>query len=143
MQEGDFIAFFAGFRPTTASYEHTLAYCLFAIFFVQRVQQVRDLTLAQRVACAHGRRKHALDDFVVQADPATSGRFPRAIPIGEFRQNAYRVRRELLQEWGDLTVRDGYIQRSAQPPHFKNPRRFLKWLNARPETTPHLLKTNL
>lgn len=140
LDEGDFIAFFAAFRPT-APYEQTLAYCLFAIFFVRAVRQVRQLTPAQRAACAHGRRKHALDDLVVQADPACSGRFPRAIPIGEFRQNAYRVRRDLLQQWGGLTVRDGYIQRSAQPPRFKAPHRFLQWLQAQPHAAP-LLQDN-
>jgi len=141
LREGDFIAFFAGFRPTTQSYQHTLAYCLFAIFFVQRVRQVKELTLQERAVCAHGRRRHAENDFVVQANPALSGRFHRAIPIGEFRQNAYRVRRDLLAEWGDLTVRDGYIQRSAQPPRFKSPRRFLLWLANQPQSAP-LLQNN-
>ncbi len=128
LQKDDFIAFFAGFRPTRPSYEHTLAYCLFGIFFVQRVCQVKELTRAQRAACAHGRRRGAVDDFVVQADPRRSGRFVRALPIGEFRNNAYRVRRDLLETWGGLSVRDGYIQRSAQPPRFNQPARFLDWL---------------
>lgn len=131
---GDFIAFFAAFRPTDEGYEHTLAYCLFAIYFVHRVRQVKELPLDLRSTCAHGRRRHALDDFVVQADPARSGRFPRAVPIGEFRRNAYRVRRDLLQTWGGLSVRDGYIQRSAQPPRFTNPVQFLGWLHEQPHT---------
>ncbi len=141
LREGDFIAFFAAFRPTAPGYEQALAYCLFAIFFVQRVSQVRRLTTAERAACAHGRRKQALDDLVVQADAARSGRFSRAIPIGEFRHNAYRVRRDLLQEWGGLTVRDGYIQRSAQPPRFLAPQRFLHWLQKQPHAGP-LLQVN-
>ena len=136
LRPGDFIAFFAAFHPTNDAYEHTLAYCLFAIFFVHRVVQVSDLPLDLRSTCAHGRRRHALDDFVVQADPARSGRFPRAIPIGEFRDNAYRVRRDLLQAWGGLTVRNGYIQRSANPPRFSNPAHFLAWLHRRPHTHP-------
>lgn len=140
LQKGDFIAFFAGFRPTRPSYEHTLAYCLFGIFFVQSVRQVKELTNAQRAACAHGRRKSALDDFVVHADPNHSGRFPRAIPIGEFRNNAYRVRRDLLQTWGGLSVRDGYIQRSAQPPRFSQPTKFLNWLVSHPQATPLIQK---
>lgn len=137
LDPGDFIAFFAAFRPTDDAYEHTLAYCLFAIFFVQRVCQVKDLTVEQRAACAHGRRRYALHDFVVQAHPIRSGRFPRAMPIGEFRRNAYRVRRDLLRAWGGLTVRDGYIQRSAQPPRFTTPTRFLAWLQDQPHT--HIL----
>lgn len=134
LNPGDFIAFFAAFRPTDGAYEHTLAYCLFAIFFIRRVCQVSDLTVEQRAACAHGRRRHALDDFVVQADPRRSGRFHHAVPIGEFRRNAYRVRRDLLRAWGGLGVRDGYIQRSAQPPRFTNPAQFLAWLHQHPHT---------
>lgn len=141
LQPGDFIAFFAAFRPTGDGYDHTLAYCLFAIFFTRRVYQVRDLTIKQRAACAHGRRRHALDDVVVRADPARSGRFPRAVPIGEFRHNAYRVRRDLLHTWGGLTVRDGYVQRSANPPRFQHPARFLTWLRRQPHTHP-LLRYN-
>lgn len=129
LHEGDFIAFFAAFRPTTPGiYDHPLAYCLFALFFIHRVVQVADLSPERRATCAHGRRKHALHDLVALADPARSGRFPRAIPIGQYRSNAYRVRRDLLQTWGGLSVRDGYIQRSAQPPRFKDPHRFLNWL---------------
>jgi hypothetical protein len=47
--------------------------------------------------------------------------------VGEWRNRAYRVRRDLLRTWGDLSCRDGYIQRSAIPPSFKAPERFLSW----------------
>jgi hypothetical protein len=52
----------------------------------------------------------------------------RAIPIGEYRDRAYRVRRDLLDAWGGLSVSDGYIQRSAVPPLFREPAKFLHWL---------------
>ena len=145
--EGDFIAFFAGFRPMAeggprcAGWQHPLAYCLFGIFVVERVARVGELSFEQRCACAHGRREGAEDDLVVFAKPRLSGRFRRAIPIGEYRDNAYRVQRELLEVWGGLAVRDGYIQRSARPPRFKDPGAFRKWLEGRAESS-ELLRCN-
>jgi hypothetical protein len=98
------------------------------MFQLAHVNRVRDLTLAQRQRCAHGRRVGAEEDYVFWGDPKESGRFQRALPIGEFRDRAYRVRRDLLDAWGGLTVNNGSIQRSARPPFFKQPSRFLKWL---------------
>jgi len=38
------------------------------------------------------------------------------------------VTEKLLDTWGDLSVKDGYIQRSAVPPSsFTDPDRFLSW----------------
>ena len=54
--------------------------------------------------------------------PYGSGRFDRCIPIGEWRSGAYRVRQEVLDAWGGLSVKDGFIQRSAVPPSFNRPK---------------------
>ena len=35
--------------------------------------------------------------------------------------------RPLVGAWGDLNVRDGYLQRSARLPEFKNPDKFYRW----------------
>jgi hypothetical protein len=130
LEVGDFIVFFASFLPT-GDYRDRLAYCLFGFFEILEKSLVGELTPERRAICAHGRRKNAVNDLVVWADPEASGRFPRAVPIGEYRSRAYRVRRELLEQWGGLSVRDGYIQRSAIPPHFARPDKFLRWLEAR------------
>jgi hypothetical protein len=65
----------------------------------------------------------------VRAMPGESGRLNRAIPVGEWRHRAYRVRRDLLEAWGGLSSRDGYIQRSAVPPKFLDAVRFVTWLD--------------
>jgi hypothetical protein len=52
------------------------------------------------------------------------------LPIGEYRDRAYRVRKDLLAEWGGLSAKDGFIQRSAVPPFFNHPDRFQKWYDA-------------
>jgi hypothetical protein len=78
---------------------------------------------------AHVRRARRGDtDIVVRAKPGASGRFDRCVAIGEWRTGAYRVRPDVLDAWGGLSVRDGYIQRSAVPPKFMQPQRFLGWL---------------
>ena len=140
LERDDFIAFYASFRPIMR-YAQRLAYCLIGIFFVQRVTHVKCLSPEERHRCAHGRRKFADNDLVIWAAPASSGRFSKAIPIGEYRRRAYRVQKDLLAEWGGLTVKDGYIQRSAVPPRFSSPTSFLAWLNDQ-EATCHRLHRN-
>lgn len=138
---GDFIAFFAGFRPVGYSRSSSLAYCLFGIFRVQSKTVVKELSLEQRLCNTHGRRRGAENDLVIWGDPEASGRFEEAIPIGEYRDRAYRVRQDLLAEWGGLTVTDGYIQRSARPPFFRRPEKFLQWLSTQ-DGGPSLLDRN-
>ena len=60
----------------------------------------------------------------------SSGRLQRCLPIGEYRDRAYRVRRDLLEEWGGLSVKDGYLQRSARLPRFLDAPRFMDWLES-------------
>ncbi len=138
---GDFIAFFAGFQPLGAIWQSPLAYCLFGLLSVQAKTFVRDLSAEKRRVCAHGRRKGADSDLVIWGNSNTSGRFQKAIPIANYRDGAYRLTRELLLEWGDLSVKDGYIQRSARPPFFLDPKKFLSWLSLQEGATP-LLNTN-
>jgi hypothetical protein len=127
LHPGDFIAFYSSFRPTSPLPDR-FAYCLIGLFVVNRVTRVSQLTIEERIRCAHGRREKSSNDLVVWGSCSTSGRFTRAIPIGEYQQRAYRVTRELLKAWGGLTVNDGYIQRSAIPPRFLAPAQFLGWL---------------
>jgi hypothetical protein len=54
----------------------------------------------------------------------------RCLPIGEWRDRAYRVRRALIDEWGGLSVKDGYLQRSARLPRMIDPTRFQRWLES-------------
>ena len=50
---------------------------------------------------AHTRRSnHKVDDIIVRAKPKASGRLRRVIVIGEWRDRAYRVKRDILDAWG-------------------------------------------
>lgn len=69
------------------------------------------------------------EHLIAFADKSRSGRFRRAIPIGEYRNGAYRVSNKILDAWGNIGVKDGFIQRSVCPPWFTKPEQFLKWLD--------------
>ena len=67
--------------------------------------------------------------------PKTSSRLKECVPIGYYRldcdnpqgRRQYHVGRELLKEWGGLSVKDGWLQRSAYITEFENAERFLNW----------------
>lgn len=125
---GDFLAFFASFKPIRAS-SHKLIYAMFGIMFVDRVVKVADMLEADFSRNAHSRITDANPEhLVVIAQPELSGRFEKAVPIGEFRSGAYRVTHEILEAWGGLNVKDGFIQRSVCPPWFANAAQFAIWL---------------
>jgi hypothetical protein len=108
------------------------AYCLIGLFVIDCLTRVSQLTGEERMRCAHGRREGSDADLVVWARPSSSDRFTKAIPIGRYQRRAYRVTEQLLEAWGGLAVKDGYIQRSAIPP------RFLDWLDAQEAVSPLL-----
>jgi hypothetical protein len=128
MTEGDLLVFYGGLRPVHC-YEHRLIYALMGLYVVQEVLPVAGVPPERWHENAHVRKaSRGKSDIVVWAKPEVSGRLERCIPIGEWRDGAYRVRREVLAAWGGLSVKDGFIQRSAVPPAFSRPARFLAWL---------------
>jgi hypothetical protein len=138
-EPGDAIVFYAGLRPVSPC-PHRLVYALIGLYRIASVARVADFAPSRRGENAHMRRAHAKGtDVVVHGAPGHSGRLRRCIPIGEFRDRSYRVRRDLLDRWGGLSCKNGFIQRSAVPPTFLAPERFLSWLNAQ---CPELLAAN-
>ena len=67
---------------------------------------------------------------MVRGKPEVSGRCERAIPIGHFHDRAYRVLPNLLADWGELSVLNGYLQRSAHLPEFLDASRFYTWFQS-------------
>jgi hypothetical protein len=127
MRNGDLIAFYAGLRPTY-SCDHKLLYALVGLYVIEEVVPIASVSANRFHENAHTRKiKQGPSDIVVRAQPSLSGRLERCIPIGEFRNRAYRIRHDILNEWGGLSVRDGYVQRSAVPPKFLKAARFYDW----------------
>jgi hypothetical protein len=125
--EDDLVVFYAGMRPIVRC-EHKLVYAIIGLYRIAEVARLRDIPPDRWGENAHTRKLYqGPDDVIIRAKPGVSGRLERAIPIGEFRDKAYRVRRDLLEIWGNLSCRDGFIQRSAVPPSFLDPSRFLSW----------------
>lgn len=130
LNEGDFIAFFASFKPTKKC-DHKLIYALYGIMVVDKVLRIADIPKNEFHKNAHTRIEDMTNNhLVVFANPSLSGRFSSAIPIGEYRSGSYRVTKEILDIWGDIGVKDGFIQRSVCPPWFTKPEKFIKWLNS-------------
>jgi hypothetical protein len=128
MVEGDLLVFYGGLCPVHEC-EHRLVYALMGVYVVQEVVPEAEVPPELWHSNAHVRKvKRGETDIVVRAKPGVSGRFERCIPIGEWRNRSYRVRNDVLKAWGGLSVKDGFIQRSAVPPTFNQPRKFLTWL---------------
>ncbi len=128
MSKGDLLVFYGGLRPVHRC-EHKLIYALLGIYVVQEVVPVDRVREQQWYENAHVRKvKRGETDIVVRAEPNVSGRFDRCICIGERRDGAYRVRQDILDAWGGLSVKNGFIQRNAVPPSFNDPAKFLNWL---------------
>jgi hypothetical protein len=126
---GDLLVFYAGLRSIIAQKE--LVYALVGLFVVEEVVRAIDVSSERLHENAHTRWKAiSEDDVVVRGRHGESGRFDRCIPIGEWRDRAYRVRRDIEDEWGGLTVRNGYIQRSVAPPAFLDASRFYAWFKS-------------
>lgn len=128
MCAGDVLVFYGGLRPVHPC-EHRLIYALMGMYVVKEVVPAAGVPPQQWYENAHVRKvKRGKTDIVVRAQRGISGRFDRCIPIGEWRNGAYRVSSDVLDAWGGLSVKDGFIQRSAVPPSMNQPNTFLRWL---------------
>ena len=128
MKLGDFVIFYAGLRPIRPA-DNKLESALIGQMFVQEVVRAGDVPEARRHENAHTRRAEVSPtDVILRADRKNSGRYTHCIPIGSYRDEAYRVLPEILDSWGGLSCKNGYIHRSAILPAFNDPARFLAWL---------------
>jgi len=125
---GGFIAFYAALRDVQTG---QLVDALIGIFDVAELVAAEDVPSSRWHENAHTRRCSHGGDIIVRGAPGKSGRLTRCIVIGRYRDRAHRVDTSTLNAWGGLTVRDGYIQRSARLPEFQQPQRFIAWLRTR------------
>ena len=118
-----------------------LVYAIIGLFVVDDIIRAADVPATARDVNAHSRRilSAGAQDLIVRARPGISGRLERCLPIGEWRDRAYRVRHDILNAWGGLSVKGGYLQRSARLPQFLDPLLFQRWFESK---QPVLLQTN-
>ncbi|NHQ59548.1 hypothetical protein G9409_02920 [Chlorobium sp. BLA1] len=130
----NFIAFYASFNPVEHN-ELPLVYAIIGLYRFDDVVLANQVPEHQRCQNAHTRvidyQKSENKDIVIFGDKSNSGRLKYLLPIGERRSNYhYYVMKELFEQWGGISVHDGWIQRSAYLPEFLNPGSFLKWFNS-------------
>ena len=117
MRPGDFVAFYAGLRPTRPTQDN-LVYALIGQMFVKQVLRASDVSRHRLHENAHTRcvaETYSPSDVILRAQPERSGRYSRCLPIGSRRYGkprpddpkrrpglAYRVLPELLESWGGL-----------------------------------------
>lgn len=136
---GDLIVFYAGLADIRAA--SGLVYAVIGLIVVDNFRLAAEVAPRERDGNAHSRRilAEGAQDIVVVGRPAMSGRLRCCIPVGEYRDRAYRVRRNILDQWGGLSVKDGYLQRSARLPRFLDSERFLRWFAMQ---SPSLIQSN-
>ena len=139
LDPGDVIAFYSGLADVRRG--QPLVYAMIGLFVVDTIVLATSVSASARDTNAHSRRilTETAQDLIVYARPKVSGRLDRCFPIGEWRDHAYRVRRDVLDTWGGLSVKDGYLQRSARLPWFLAPERFRRWFESK---GPTLLRAN-
>jgi len=139
LSRGDRIVFYSGMKDVRDS--QRLIYAIIGIFVVDDIVLATSVPKSARNANAHSRRilAEGAQDIVVRGNQQLSGRLERCLPFGEWRNRAYRVQPKLLKRWGGLSVKDGYLQRSARLPEFLDPARFLAWFESK---RPRLIRAN-
>ncbi len=138
-KEDDLVVFYASLEPIKKTKDN-LVYALIGALVVKEIVRVKDVEPNRFDENAHTRNAERKDsDIVVRGKEGVSGRFEKCIPIGELRGKVYRVKKHILNDWGGLEIKDGYIQRSANPPLFEDPERFYKWLK---KQNPKLIQAN-
>lgn len=138
LSTGDLLVFFSSFKPLDEP-KKPLVYAIIGIFKISEIIPANLIPTSRWHENAHTRRHPTNDDIVVRADKLKSGRLRHCIPIGELRNKAYRVRNDILEKWGGLSVKDGYIQRSARLPAFQNAELFYEWFK---QQHPELISEN-
>jgi hypothetical protein len=124
----DMLVFYAGLRSIKPP--GRLVYALIGLFVIEEIVSAEDIPASRFHQNAHTRWTPISEqDVIVRGARGKSGRFDRCIPIGEWRDGAYRVRRDIEEAWGGLSVKNGFIQRSAVPPEFKNASKFASWIS--------------
>jgi hypothetical protein len=138
LDDGDLLVFYASLSDVRTK---ALIYAIIGLYVIEDCRLATELPPNEYCTNAHTRRdlQPGAQDLIIRGRPGASGRLEYCLPIGDYRDRAYRVWPDLLEEWGGLSVRDGYLQRSARLPRFLDPYRFQNWLNSK---TPVLLQKN-
>jgi putative DNA base modification enzyme with NMAD domain len=135
----DLLVFYAALADMNPA--RRLTYAIIGLYVIHRILDATAVPRSQWEDNAHTRRvlKEGATDIVVRAKPEKSGRLERCIPIGEFRDRAYRLTQPLLRRWGGISAKNGFLQRSVRLPEILNAAAFYSWFR---KQHPTLLNSN-
>jgi Nucleotide modification associated domain 3 len=130
LKKGDLLVFYAALADLTPAVG--LTYAIIGLYVVESIVEAARVPKNRWDENAHTRRvvSDRATDIVVRGQREASGRLRVCLPIGEFRDRAYRVKTALLNVWGNLSCNDGYLQRSASLPEIKNAPAFYNWFRS-------------
>jgi hypothetical protein len=129
LNPGDFVVFYASFNPIV-EYSDNLVYGLIGYYEVEEVLNAYEVKEDEFDHNAHTRKEMIYEhDLVLRGKAGSSGRFSKLIPVGEYRERAYRVKKDILDEWGGIGIKNGFIQKNNPYPWFNKPNNFLSWLD--------------
>jgi hypothetical protein len=124
--DNSFLVFYVSLRDAQTA---ALVYAIIGFYWIAELVEASAVEKSRWCENAHTRRRTNAGDIIVRAVADKSGRLAKFIPVGGYRNRAYRIDKSILEAWGGLDVQDGYIQRSVFLPEFTNPNRFLKWFS--------------
>jgi hypothetical protein len=126
---GDVLAFYCALRDINR--ERELIYALIGLLVVDEIIDAASVTAERYDENAHTRRD-PLDptDVVVRGRPGESGRLERCLPFCEYRAGSYRVRAPILEQWGGISSRNGFVVRAPWLISVGDPERFLEWFHS-------------
>lgn len=125
---GDVLVFYAALEDLHKT--RPLVYAIIGLYVVDTIESAASVPSVRWSESAHTRRLPLHGDLIAKGKPGVSGRLDRCLPIGGYRQRAYRVFPDLLTAWGGLSVKDGFIQRNGVAPHFLEPEIFYQWFQS-------------
>jgi hypothetical protein len=129
----DLLVFYAALADINPARQ--LTYAIIGLYVIDTIVDATAVPRSQWDDNAHTRRalEDGATDIVIRAKPEKSGRLHVCIPIGEFRDGAYRLTWPLWRYWGGISAKNGFLQRSARLPEILNAAAFYTWFkNQRP-----------
>jgi hypothetical protein len=130
LDNNDLLVFYAALTDINPACR--LTYAIIGLYVIDTIVDATAVPRSQWDDNAHTRRvlEGGATDIVVRAKPGKSGRLRVCLPIGEFRDGAYRVTEPLLQCWGGISAKNGFLQRSARLPEILDAAAFYSWFKA-------------
>lgn len=132
LERGDLLVFYSGLQDIAR--KRPLVYALIGLLVVDEITEAGTVATGRYDENAHTRRQPVdPTDIIVRGRPG-SGRLQRCISFGEHRAGGYRVLAPILDAWGGISTKDGFVGRAPWLIAIGDAQRFIKWFRAHEPT---------